>query len=268
MYASQATISSVKQSKTNVTHLSRRTKQPDRRPSRSLSSLQRWKLIRYYTGPTSCLIVTPCLHRMQVAWRAAVKYYRLIIISDAVYTGCRAATRQIPDSKLLPRSIYDILTQISNDFQRSLCRIQCRQSCRVRCTHGVSLLLFRRCFPLLFFIRHLYLSVVARLMSIMCTDERSPPLLSWVDTPLTADWLQVCFGTRPDSFSKAFWKNAYPTFKVICGLNKWMCWAVSYFFNINFTSRTGNANNMDYLCNWCYVCYHYLQPQKMMVNVQ
>ncbi len=48
------------------------------------------------------------------------------------------------------------------------------------------------------FIHHLYLSVVARLMSVMCTDERSL-LASWVDTPLTADWLQVCFGTWPDS---------------------------------------------------------------------
>ncbi len=38
------------------------------------------------------------------------------------------ATRQIPDSKLLPRSIYEILTQISNDFQWSLCRVQCRQT--------------------------------------------------------------------------------------------------------------------------------------------
>ncbi len=31
----------------------------------------------------------------------------------------RGATRQISDSKLPPRSIYDILMQISNDFQRS-----------------------------------------------------------------------------------------------------------------------------------------------------
>ncbi len=36
----------------------------------------------------------------------------------------------------------------------------------------------------------------ARLMSIMRT-ERSL-LASWVDTPLTADWLQVCFGTGPN----------------------------------------------------------------------
>ncbi len=73
-----------------------------------------------------------------------------------------------------------------------------QDNCRVWCRHGVSLLLFRRCFPLLFFfICHLYLSVVARLMSVMCT-ERSL-LASWVDTPLTADWLQVCFGTGPVS---------------------------------------------------------------------
>ncbi len=39
-----------------------------------------------------------------------------IMISDAVY----------PDSKLMPRSVYDILTQSTNDFQRSLCRVQCR----------------------------------------------------------------------------------------------------------------------------------------------
>ncbi len=38
--------------------------------------------------------------------------------------------------------------------------------------------------------------------------------ISWVDTPLNADWLQVCFGTRPWlSFLKRFWKIAYPAFK-------------------------------------------------------
>lgn len=48
----------------------------------------------------------------------------LIIISDAVYTGSRAT---IPDKTLLLlRSIYDVLTHISSDFQRSLCRVQCR----------------------------------------------------------------------------------------------------------------------------------------------
>ncbi len=57
------------------------------------------------------------------AWQNTIE---LIIISDAVYTGYRATTRQIPDSKLLPRSIYDILTQISNDFQWSLCTVQCQ----------------------------------------------------------------------------------------------------------------------------------------------
>ncbi len=48
--------------------------------------------------------------------RDATKYKRSIIISDAGYTGY---ARQIPDSKLLPRSIYDVLslTQSSNDLQ-------------------------------------------------------------------------------------------------------------------------------------------------------
>ncbi len=93
----------------------------------------------------------------------------LIIISDAVYTGCGAArqntveliiirdavytrygaARQIPDSKLLPRSIHDVLTQSSNDMQRLF--LSCpvyrqtftldvaawHDSYRVRCRQGV-----------------------------------------------------------------------------------------------------------------------------------
>ncbi len=66
----------------------------------------------------------------------------VIIISDAVCTGCYTAW-QISDRKLLPRSIYDVLTQISNDFQWSLYRVQCRQTLavaarHVRCRHGVT----------------------------------------------------------------------------------------------------------------------------------
>ncbi len=87
-YATQATISSVKQSKTNV---------------------------------------TPCLHRTRAARQNIIE---VIIISDAVYTGCCAA-RQISDRKLLPRSIYEVLTQIWNDFQRSLYRDECRQTLAV-----------------------------------------------------------------------------------------------------------------------------------------
>ncbi len=52
----------------------------------------------------------------------------VIIISDAVYTGCCAAW-QIPDRKLLPRSIYDVLTRIANDSQRSLYHVQTGISC-------------------------------------------------------------------------------------------------------------------------------------------
>ncbi len=80
-YATQATISSVKQSKTNV---------------------------------------TLCIHRTRAARQNTIE---VIIISDAIYTGCWAV-RQIPDRTLLPRSIYEVLTQISNDFQWSLYRVQ------------------------------------------------------------------------------------------------------------------------------------------------
>ncbi len=195
------TISSVKQRKNNITPLSRRNKAtsaPDSRLSRFLNSLQRWS--DNFTSPNSCFIVTPCRHRTRAVWHNSIAH---IIISEAVYTGCHAMTRLIPDSKLLPRSISDMLTLISNDFQQSAC------SCCVQCRHGVSLLLFCRHFSLFFFIHHLYLSVLARLMSIMCTDERSL-LASWVDTPLTADWLQVCFCTDPTKFSKACLKKCIP----------------------------------------------------------
>ncbi len=65
---------------------------------------------------------------MLAAWQNTIE----VIISDAVYTGRErcGTTRQIPDWKLL-RSIYDILTQILNDFQVSLCRVQCRQTLAV-----------------------------------------------------------------------------------------------------------------------------------------
>ncbi len=145
MYASQATISSVKQSKTNVTHLSRRNKATsasDRRPSRSLSSLQRWKADPIFTrGPTSCLIVTPCF----------------VSTPDA-----KGTTWQIPDSKLLPRSISDILTQISNDFQRLLCRVQCRQTLAVAARRPVYTQAFF-CFTDVFFF--CFLSAIATFLS-------------------------------------------------------------------------------------------------------
>ncbi len=37
------------------------------------------------------------------------------------------ATRQIPDIKLMPHSIYDALSRCSYDLQWLLCRVQCRQ---------------------------------------------------------------------------------------------------------------------------------------------
>ncbi len=148
---------------------------------------------------------------------------------------------QIPD-----RKVSLLLTKILNDFQRSLCHIQCRQTLAVAAHHGVTHLIekkqsnlgvrsqpfrslsslqyckadpiftqllllalsFLRHFPLLFFIHHLYLSVARLGCSLNALSSTS-----WVDMPLTADWLQVCFGTQPWlSFLKNFWRITYHTF--------------------------------------------------------
>ncbi len=67
------------------------------------------------------------LHRVYTGRQNTIE---VIIFRDAVYIGCRTV-RQIPDRKLLLHSIYDVLTQISNDFQWSLYRVQCRQTLAV-----------------------------------------------------------------------------------------------------------------------------------------
>ncbi len=153
------------------------------------------KLIRYLHGPNPCFIVTPCLHRMRAARQNTIE---LIIIRDAVYTGCGAA-RQIPGIKLLTH--FKWFSTVVSSIDRLMTAV----------ASGVdtSLPLFHRRFPHLCFIRHLYLSVARLGLAdvVMCTIKRSL-LASWVDTPLTADWLQVCFGTRPDS--KAFLNKYIP----------------------------------------------------------
>ncbi len=121
---SQAMISSLKQSKTNVTHLLRRNKATsasDRRPPWVLSSAG--KLIRYLHGSyfLPYRITVSTLDASGAAWQNTIE---LIKISDAVYTRC-------------------VLTQISNDFQRSLCRVQCRQTLAVAAWRPV----YTRCKP-------------------------------------------------------------------------------------------------------------------------
>ncbi len=74
------------------------------------------------------------------------KYYRSHYNQwCCIHCILRSSTQQTPDRKLLPRSIYDVLTQISNDFQQSLNHIQCTQTLavvarRVRCRHSVTIL--------------------------------------------------------------------------------------------------------------------------------
>ncbi len=127
-YPTQATISSVKQCKANV---------------------------------------TLCLHRMRVARKNTIE---VIIISDALYTGCCVAQKKISDRKLLPRSIYDVLTQISNDFQWLLFRVQCRQTLAVAvrvpgCPPGVA-------FPYGIWSRHCVTHLSRRNKAISVFDRR------------------------------------------------------------------------------------------------
>ncbi len=64
-------------------------------------------------------------------------------------------------------------------------------------------------FLVCFLIRHIYLSVTQLVCSLNYISS-----ISWVDMPLTADWLHVYFGTRPRlSFLKRFRKMSYPAFK-------------------------------------------------------
>ncbi len=141
------------------------------------------------------------------------------------------ATRQIPDSKLLPRFIYDVLTQISNDFQRSLCRVQWRQTLAVAAwrdtttvASGVDTVkaffcsadVFLFCFypPSLSFCHR-----SAWLMSIMCTDERS--LLQIMSRHAPYCWLATSlFWYRADSvFQNGFEKIHTPPLNKITFVN-------------------------------------------------
>ncbi len=82
----------------------------------------------------------------------------------------------------------------------------------VRCRHSVSLVLFRRRFPLLFFLSAIYIFLSSlgsahvhwalSLLSIMSRHS----FYCWLATSLFWYWSRL-------RFLKRFWKNAYPTFK-------------------------------------------------------
>ncbi len=68
---------------------------------------------------------------------------------------------------------------------------------------------------------------------------------SWVDTPLTADWLQVCFGTRPRlSIIKHFSKTTYHSFNIIATTIT----IITYQLPHHPSSK---------LCYKCYYYYHH-----------
>ncbi len=150
------------------------------------------------------------------------------------------------DRKLLPHSIYDVLTQILNDSQRSLYRVQCRKTLaaaahRVRCRHGVTNLSRRnkatsasnRRPPLLEFspaleswsdiytgptscliVPQTFSSFVFFICHLYLSVTRlgcslnALSSISWVDLLLIGYKFVLVLG--PDSFSKAFLKNYIP----------------------------------------------------------
>ncbi len=161
------------------------TKQP-RRPIASLPAP--WvlsgarNLIRYLHG--SYFMPYP----NTVSTDASGAAIELIIISDAVYTGC-CATENSCRVQLMTywhkfKMIFNGHFVVSSVDRPREDNVWC-----------VSLLLFHRrfCFypPSLSFCRHSTCALMSALSS-----------ASWVDTPLTADWLQVCFGTSPDSMTE------------------------------------------------------------------
>ncbi len=176
------------------------TKQP-RRPQAFLlleffPALECWSDI--YTGPTSCLIVTPCLHRTRTARQNTIE---LIIVSDAVYTGCGVARHDKSPTVSCCRILFiTYWHKFQMIFNGHFVASSVDKPSFVSQTFS-SFVFYP---PSLSFCRR-----SARLMSVMCTDECSL-LTSWVDTPLIADWLQVCLGTGLTQFSKAFLKNYIP----------------------------------------------------------
>ncbi len=182
------------QSKTNVTHLSRRKKATSASDCRSstpwvLSSAG--KLIRYLHGfyflPYRSTVSTPhyrthynywcCLHWMPLHDKSQTVNFCWVLFMTYWHKF-----QMIFNGRFVASSV-------DRPWQ---------DNCRVRCRHGVSLLLFRRRFPLLFFLSAISICRrSARLMSVLCT-ERS--LLRIMSRHAPYFWLATSFfGTGPDS---------------------------------------------------------------------
>ncbi len=151
-----------------------------------------WYLHRSYFLPYRNTVSTPDAS-------GVTKFYRTYYNQWC----CLDARRQIPNSKLLPHSIYDILTHIYNYLY-----------CPVQCRHVVSLLLFCRCFPLLFFICHSAISIF--LSSLGSANVRHvhwwalSPLYHEQTRPLLLTGYKFVLVLGLTQFSKAFLKKYIP----------------------------------------------------------
>ncbi len=142
-------ISCVKQSKTNVTHLWRRNK--------TTLALTAGLPAPWVLSGAGKLILY--LHRSYF-----LPYHNTVSTPDATKcyrTGCSAASRQIPDNKLLLRSIYDIILTLIFNTRFIVSSVDTPYFVPQMLS---SFVVYP---PSLSFCRS------ARLMSVMCTDERS-----------------------------------------------------------------------------------------------
>ncbi len=198
-----AMSSLVKQSKTNVTHLSRRNKETSafhRRPSRSLSSLQLENWSDIYTGPTFCLIVTLCLYTGRERC-GATKYY-ITYYNQWCCLHWNGA-RQILTVNCCCVSLMTYWHKFQMIFNgRFVASSVDRFSCCGVARHLVYTWYKPSFVPPTFFSVVFYSQISIFLSLLSSANVRHWALSplepgSWVNTPLTADWLHVCFGTGP-----------------------------------------------------------------------
>ncbi len=137
------------------------------------------------------------------------------LISDVISNIWKTGPVSTPDTTHFISAFY--LWHIDTNFKWFLTVALSRPvwTDRLRCRHKpfISHIANRR-FPLLFFIHHLCLSVVARLSECpSCALMSALSSTSLVDTPLTADWLQVCvWYSALTQFSKTFLNKMHKDF--------------------------------------------------------
>ncbi len=152
------------------------------------------------------------------------KWFSIVVISRPVYADLSCCRRHIRCGHGVTHLLRRNKATSVSDSRPSAPWVLSSAGQLIRYLHGSHFLPYnfsfsfsvfeKRRFPLLFFMRHLFLS-----LQLGCSLNALSST-SWVDSPLTADWLQVCFGTSaPTQFSKTFLKILHtPPLTVPCAV--------------------------------------------------